>query len=148
MASNAETADAVRRLVEGQKFGVLATRTGESPYLSLVALAASPDLSRLFFATSRATSKYANLTSDGRVAVLVDDRTNRDADLAHASALTVLGDAHEVEGASRERGLAWFSAKHPSLREFARSPDTALFEVKVRKYILVHEFSRIETFEP
>lgn len=148
MCPDAEVRVAVQELLETRKFGVLATRTNEAPYLSLVAFASSPDLSRLYFATSRATSKYANLAADGRIAVLVDDRANSDADFERASALTIVGDAREVEGADRDLGLGLFLAKHPSMRDFALSPDTALFEARVRRYVLVREFARVEAFRP
>jgi hypothetical protein len=148
MSPEAPARAVVQRLLESQKFGVLATRTAEFPYLSLVAFAAAPDLGRLLFATARATSKYANLANDGRVAVLIDDRANSDTDLERASALTVVGDASELAGERLDRGLALFLGKHPSLQAFVSSPDTALFEVRVRKYILVREFACVETLEP
>jgi len=148
MKANAAIKAVVKELLETQKFGVLATRTGESPHLNLVALAAAPDMSRIFFATARATSKYANLRADGRAAVLVDNRSNRDADLEKAAALNVIGEAREVGDDERESLLGLFLGKHPSLTDFARSPETAFFEIKVGKFILVREFGRVDAFEP
>ena len=132
--------------LEGQKFGVLATRSGEAPYLSLVAFAAAPDISRVYFATARATSKFANLKADGRVTVLVDSRSNSESDLENAAALSIFGEAREVGEDAREGGLTLFLAKHPSLEKFARSPQTAFFEVRVQKYILVRRFGQVDIF--
>jgi hypothetical protein len=47
------------------------------PYASLMAFAATDDLKRLLFATERNTRKYANLVSNPRAALLVDNRSNQ-----------------------------------------------------------------------
>ena len=59
----------VRELFETQKLAVLSTQREGQPYTTLVAFAASSDLENLYFATTRATRKYANLSADSRVAM-------------------------------------------------------------------------------
>ena len=73
-------------LLNSQPLALLATQNQGQPYASLVAFAASDDLKALFFATTRSTRKYANLSSDSRVAMLVDNRSNQASDFRWAMA--------------------------------------------------------------
>ena len=64
----------LRKLLRTQSLAVLATQNQGQPYASLVAFASSDDLKSLYFATTRSTRKYANLSGDSRVAMLLDNR--------------------------------------------------------------------------
>ena len=74
----------LRALLEEQQLAVLATSEAGRPYTSLVAFAVTPDLDAILFATERATRKHANLTTEPRVALLVDNRAHRERDLYEA----------------------------------------------------------------
>lgn len=141
--SRAETLDVLENLFAGQKLAVLATHGAGQPYGSLVAFAAGPDLRTLLFATARATRKYANLTADPRVALLIDNRSNDDADFHEAVAATVIGSVTELAGDERARELDAFLARHPHLREFAGTPTCALLRVQVETYIVVSRFQQV-----
>jgi nitroimidazol reductase NimA-like FMN-containing flavoprotein (pyridoxamine 5'-phosphate oxidase superfamily) len=134
------------RLFASQSLAVLSTQGGGQPYGSLVAFAATEDLRSLLFATTRATRKYANLSSESRVAVVVDNRSNRDSDFHNAAAVTVLGTVEELEGRERESLLQLYLAKHPYLREFVMSPTCALFRVTVDRYYMVTRFQKVMEF--
>ena len=126
-----------------QRLAVLSTHDRGQPYASLVAFSASEDLTRLRFATNRATRKYANLQRDGRVALLVDNRSNATSDFREAMAVTATGRAREVgedEKGALQRG---YLAKHPYLEEFVSAPTCALFEVEVGTYYAVHRFQNV-----
>ncbi|MDB4433414.1 pyridoxamine 5'-phosphate oxidase family protein, partial [bacterium] len=84
------------KLFQEQRLAVLSTHDQGQPYSSLVAFSASDDLTHLHFATNRATRKYANLHRDGRVSLLVDNRSNSASDFREAMAVTVTGRAREV----------------------------------------------------
>ena len=75
-------------LLESQKLAVLSTHIAGQPYASLISFAATPNLKQLLFATTRSTRKFANLTSDARAAMLVDNRSNEAADIHAAMAAT------------------------------------------------------------
>lgn len=135
-------------LLAGQPLAVLSTHQAGQPYSNLIAFAADPNLEHIFFATTRATRKFANITADPRVALLIDNRSNQEADFAEAAALTVLGSAHEVHGSEKEEGLALFLAKHPYLQDFVSAPTCALLKVKVFKYILVSRFQEVREMTP
>lgn len=81
----------IRELLESQKLAVLATHGQGQPYTSLVAFASSTDLREIYFATSRSTRKYDNVTANPKVSLLVDNRSNDVSDFHLAMAATALG---------------------------------------------------------
>lgn len=133
----------IRTLLEEQLFGCLATAQEGAPYTSLVAFSASSDLSRIFVATERATRKYTNLVSNGRVSFLVSNAANTYEDVSSAAAVTVQGSILELEGAEREEHLQGYVSKHPQLKAFVESPSCALISIQVEKYFLVTSFQDV-----
>jgi len=133
----------LRDLFATQNLAVLATHSQQQPYASLVAFVATDDLQHIYFATPKTTRKFANLTADGRVAILINNSTNQSADFHQAIAVTVVGDAEEITGPARARQLTDYLAKHPYLEEFAKSPTCALVRVTARSYYLVRNFQQV-----
>jgi nitroimidazol reductase NimA-like FMN-containing flavoprotein (pyridoxamine 5'-phosphate oxidase superfamily) len=133
----------IKKLLLSQPLAVLATQSQGQPYASLVAFASSEDLKTLYFATTRSTRKYANLANDSRVAVLVDNRSNKTSDFRWAMATTATGKAKEVSLAKRKRVLELYLAKHPHLREFVQSPTCALCEIRVQTFFVVTRFQHV-----
>jgi nitroimidazol reductase NimA-like FMN-containing flavoprotein (pyridoxamine 5'-phosphate oxidase superfamily) len=136
-----------KRLLDSQRFAALATKSRDYPYLSLVAFAVTADLNSLVFCTPRKTSKFLNMTSNPQIALLIDNRTNRDSDLKNASALTVLGVAEECRGRTKKRLLDIFLSRHPKLRDFAASSDTALIRIRPKRFIFVTQFQEVKILE-
>jgi len=134
---------ALRELLRTQQLAVLATQGGGQPYGSLVAFVATDDLKHLLFATTRATRKYANLLTESRVAIVVDNRSNRDSDFHEALAVTVMGKAQEVKGSERDRLIELYLSKHPYLEEFVMAPTCALLRVTVDRYYMVSRFQNV-----
>ena len=130
-------------LFTSQKLAVLGTHQEGQPYGSLVAFAATSDLKNLVFATTRATRKFANLRSDPRVSMVLDNRSNRVADFRKAVAATALGRAKEARGKEREKLAEMYLAKHPHLKEFVGSPTCALVKMRVEVYYLVWRFQNV-----
>lgn len=134
----------VLKLTAERGLGVLCTvQPDGQPYTSLVAIAASEDLTQLAFATLRATRKFANLLSEPRVALLLDDRANEPSDLMNAFAATLQGRARELAGKERARWTTALIARHRALAEFLRSPDCAVVAVDVDRVLLVTRFQRV-----
>jgi heme iron utilization protein len=133
----------LRQLLESQPLAVLATQQGGQPYASLVAFSSSDDLKRLYFATSRSTRKYAGLSAEPRVALLVDNRSNKPSDFRLAMAATATGKAVEVLPAERDMVMSLHLAKHPHLKDFVNSPSCALCEVRVRTFFVVTRFQNV-----
>jgi heme iron utilization protein len=131
------------QLFVSQKLAVLSTQHQGQPYASLIAFAASDDLKELYFATPRATRKFAYLQANPRVALLIDSRSNQDADIHQAIATTAVGKAAEVPEEERDRVLKRYLGKHPHLEDFAQSPSTALVRVTVETYYVVSRFQEV-----
>jgi hypothetical protein len=130
-------------LLAGQPLAVLATHGDGGAHASLVAFAVTDDLSQLLLATPRATRKFSNLTSDPRVALLIDNRCNRQSDFREAAAATVFGSIEEVPPGDRSGLLAVYLARHAHLQEFVSSPDCAFLRVIVDKYSVVTRFQQV-----
>jgi nitroimidazol reductase NimA-like FMN-containing flavoprotein (pyridoxamine 5'-phosphate oxidase superfamily) len=148
MTDIAEAWTTIRALLESQRLAVLSTQDHIQPYSNLMAFAATPDLKYLLFATSRATRKYANLLNNAQVSILIDNRTNEAADFAEAAAVTVLGQAKEMQGTELKQLLSVYLDRHPYLRDFVTSPTCALFRVNVERYILVTRFQDVREIFP
>lgn len=135
-------------MLQSQRLAVLSTAgPGGAPYGNLVSFAVL-DSGRLLFATTRETRKYGNLKGDDRVALLVDNRQNEEADFHAALAATALGRAVELSGEERERGIVRYIGKYPYLEDFVRSPSCALFRVDVERYIVVTKFQNVIEVSP
>ncbi|MGW8161589.1 MAG: pyridoxamine 5'-phosphate oxidase family protein [Desulfobulbales bacterium] len=133
----------IKRLLAGQRLAVLSTSERGHPYASLIAFHAADDLHTVYFATTRATRKYANLMTEPRVAFLIDSRTNQQEDFHQAAAVTILGTSMEMEPAEKKRLSSPFLVKHPYLQEFVEAPTTAFFEVRAELYIYVSRFQEV-----
>ena len=133
----------IRNLFASQNLAVLATHNQDQPYASLVAFVATNDLKYLYFITPKTTRKFANLSINPQVAVLINSGTNQTADFHRAISVTAVGEAEEIIAADREPLLSLYLAKHPHLAEFAKSPTSALVRVTVRSYYLVKNFQKV-----
>ena len=136
----------VAGLLQKQLFGVLGTSRRGHAYTSLVAFAANDDADCIYFATTRATRKYHNLTEDEQVALLIDNRADQSMALYEAAAVTAYGTAKEVEANEQETAATIYLAKHPQLKSFIAAPTTALFKITVEDYHLVQRFQNVTEF--
>lgn len=127
-------------LFDSQRLASLSTQKGGQPYASLVAFYAADDLKHLFFVTPKTTRKFANLSADGRVALMINNSSNTDADFHEAISVTAVGTAHEVTGPEKDSTLLQYLAKHPYLADFARANTCALVGVSVASYFMVRKF--------
>lgn len=134
----------IRELLTTQRLAVLATQGQGQPYGSLVSFASTPDSRQILFATSRSTRKYGNLRADPRVALVIDNRSNRESDFHQAVAVTAIGRAEEAPDTERATLLELFLRKHPYLADFVTAPACALLRVRVDTYYLVSRFQQVE----
>ena len=130
-------------LLNSQPLGVLATQGDGQPYTNLVAFTFSQDLQSLFFATTQSTRKFANLSADPRVSMLVDNRTNNPSDFLWAKAVTVTGKAEKIDKEKEVEITEAYLGKHPYLRDFLVSPSCALIRIRVETYYLVRRFQEV-----
>lgn len=143
MQSKPEAYEILKTLLTTQSLAVVATVMRGRPYTSLVAFAASADLRRIAFCTTRATTKYRNLSEEPSVSVLIDSRTHCVEDFATGAAVTGIGKAAELPEAVAGETVERFLRKHPHLDAFVRSPSTAVCSVEVETYRLVTRFQHV-----
>ena len=140
-----ELKQAIKALFDTQRLAVLSTHDQEGPYGSLVAFAASDDLHDVLFATTRPTRKYRNLHADSRVALVIDSRSQDDADFHQAMAVTAIGTATELDNEEKDRLVHRYVSRHPHLKEFVTSPNCALFKITVNTFHIVRKFQQVMT---
>ena len=130
-------------LFRTQNLAALSTHHDGQPYASLVAFYAADDFQHIYFVTPKTTRKFANLTADNRVAVMVNSSSNQASDFHQAISVTAVGKAKEVAGADKKLILSQYLVKHPHLDDFVRSPTCALVRVTVDSYFLVKNFQNV-----
>lgn len=143
METNKQFRKRLGELFRSQNLAALSTHHAGQPYASLVAFYASDDLKHIYFVTAKTTRKFANLSADNRVAMMVNSSTNRVSDFHQAISVTAVGKAKEVVGADKEPILGQYLAKHPHLEDFVRSPTCALVRVSVDSYYMVKNFQNV-----
>ena len=143
MAHDQEIKDQIRELFITQKLAVLSTHHSGQPYASLVAFVGKRDLKKIFFVTSRTTRKFVNLSSDPRVAILINSSLNMESDFHKAVSVTALGTAKEINGSEKDEVLSLYLAKQPYLEAFATSPTCAVVGVTITTYVLVKNFQQV-----
>ena len=131
------------RLLETQKYAVLATDNHGQPYTSLMAFSVTEDLQSFILMTERGRLKYENLMANPRVAIMIDNRENLGSDLEETVAVTAQGLAEEIAGNASDEWRALCLARHPALQAFADSPGCALIRIKITSYIIVRCFQEV-----
>lgn len=143
MQSKPEAYEILKNLLTTQRLAVLATQMQGCPYTSLLAFVVSEDLRRIAFVTTRATTKYRNLSEEPNVSVLIDSRTHSVEDFATGAAVTAVGKAAELPEKVAGPTVMRFLGKHPHLEAFVMSPSTAVCSVEVSTYYLVTRFQHV-----
>jgi nitroimidazol reductase NimA-like FMN-containing flavoprotein (pyridoxamine 5'-phosphate oxidase superfamily) len=143
METNAQFRERLGTLFGSQNLAALSTHHDGQPYASLVAFYADEDFKHIYFVTPKTTRKYANLTADNRVAVMINSSTNQASDYHQAISVTAVGKAKDVGGADKKEILTQYLIKHPHLEDFVRSPTCALVRVAVESYYLVEHFQHV-----
>jgi len=137
--------DEIRGLLTDQQVGVLSTEYEGQPYASLVAYTATADLKSILFSTERSTRKYMNMSVNPKVAILVDNRTNKIKDIDKAMAVTAMGAVEEVGGEERKTLSEAYLSKHPEFADFLQS--AALMRLRVENYVVVKGLKRITVID-
>lgn len=139
----------IGRLVREWPYGVLCTQSQSQPYGSLVALAASDDLTTFVFSTPITTRKYRWLTQCDQVALVIDNRSGAPIEVMQVEAVTVTGRAHVVPpGPDFERWASQLIGRHPHLAAFVRAESSALIRVEVVRYFHVCRFQEVRQWIP
>ncbi len=133
----------IREILSSQRLAVLATERNGQPYSSLMAFAHSSDLSVIGVATGMATRKHINLLQESRVSLLIDTRTNSEADFHKAAAVTAIGKAELVQEKTNHQLCKIYLDKHPYLDAFLSTPSTSFFKISIQHYLIVNRFQNV-----
>lgn len=137
----------LRNFFQTQKLTVLATQEPGHPYLSLMAFAMTDDLSSLIVATKKETRKYFNMIKTPGVAFLIDNRSDERGLFQNTMAVTGIGRAMEIEEIEKESFITLFVEKHPELKTFVRSRESALFKIIIDNLIVINQFQEAEELD-
>ncbi len=139
----------IRRLVTNQPYGVLCTHGEDLAYGSLVAHAFSDDLRTAVFATPVATRKFRLLSEHDHVALVIDDRPEKQAKMMDVEAITATGKALKVAGGpDRDRYGRMLLVRHPQLKSFVASESSAIFRVEIIRFFHVSRFQEVQQWVP
>lgn len=148
-SEHSDLASRIGNLVREHPYGVLCTQSQSQPYGSLVALAATDDLTTFVFATPITTRKYRLLSECDHVALVIDSRSGAPDELMQVEAVTATGRAHVVpSGADFAHWAGVLLERHPHLTAFVRAESTALVRVEVVRYFHVCRFQEVRQWIP
>ena len=119
----------------------------QSPYCNLVAFTPSDDLQTIIFTTPRSTRKYANMMRNPNVSLLVDDRMRSGFGFTSGMVVTAVGAVAPVGLQDADTLKARHADRHAELNDFIYSPDCALVQVRIARYILVSSLHEAAVFE-
>ena len=139
--------ESLRNLFESQSLAVLATESEGQPHGCLVAFAFTDDLKYLLFATRRNTQKFRDVVKNPLVAMLIDNRSNGEADFEQAVAVTAKGSASELSADEMNLWADIYLNRHPYLGAFLKDGNVALLKVEVDEY-LIARFDSTEVIKP
>jgi nitroimidazol reductase NimA-like FMN-containing flavoprotein (pyridoxamine 5'-phosphate oxidase superfamily) len=133
----------MKSLVREHNTCVLATVSDGRPHCSLMAYATDDACGVLYMATSRATTKYRNLTSNPHVSLLIDTRADHPGKgPPDARALTISGEFHPIRDRENRASVeARLANVHPYLKDFMKNKDAEVFSVKVTSLLLLEGLS-------
>lgn len=135
----------IKRLLEIQRYGVLATQGEQYPYQSQIAFCAVQDGRDLIFAIREDTTKYRNIKRRSHVSFFVDNASNRIQDCGEAESVMVFGEALEMSSADAQTYRVVFVAKHPVLTDFIADPQCVFMRLRIHTYMFVHNFQDVVT---
>jgi nitroimidazol reductase NimA-like FMN-containing flavoprotein (pyridoxamine 5'-phosphate oxidase superfamily) len=141
-----EISVAVRETLDSQLFGVLATTGNEGVHTTIVAFATADDFRSILFATPAETRKLANLTSQDRVSLLVDDRKNDPDSIMQIHGVEARGRATVLSEEERQVYEPIYLAKHEILSRFLSG--SILVRIVVDAYDVVHRFQNVIALSP
>ena len=127
----------IQHVLDTSQFATLATQSDGQPHVSLMAFIPIDGIRYLIVATYRNTLKYRNLISDGRVAMLIDNRAESQSAGHRNLVLTAHGIASEVPNGDRKVVEQAYLARHSNLGAFLASPECVLLRVAVSAYEVV-----------
>jgi nitroimidazol reductase NimA-like FMN-containing flavoprotein (pyridoxamine 5'-phosphate oxidase superfamily) len=131
--------DRVKELLTDNSLCVLCTASDDLPYCSLMTYMLSADLKTVYMVTVRESRKYKNLMANKSVSLLVDNRQRlvfpSDETIASVTFKGVIKHLDPVESQVASIQLA---ERHAELKEILQSPDSVIFGIELKTFLLLN----------
>jgi nitroimidazol reductase NimA-like FMN-containing flavoprotein (pyridoxamine 5'-phosphate oxidase superfamily) len=129
----------MKRLLKENDMCVLATCSANVPHCSLMSYVTNDAGDVIYMVTRSDSRKYANLSGNPHVSLLVDTRVAaKPGGRSEIKALTVAGTYLPVtEAAERHRIFEQLVGYHPQLRELASHPKAEPLAIAVQSFLLL-----------
>jgi heme iron utilization protein len=137
----------IKRMLQSQLYGILATSYKNQPYMSLLAFIASKDMKSIYVATGKSTYKFQNVNENDKVAFFIDTRSNDNLDVSSAYALTVFGKAKVIETKQNKQIKKLYLSRHPQLDSFIHSQNVEFLQIKISSFSFVERFQNVYLLE-
>lgn len=147
MEISEETQKRLKSLFDSQLNAALATSKDGIPYCCLVSFFVTDDFRYLLFATKRARLKYEQMDANPSVALLIENTMNQPDDVTEAISVSVIGTADDMRGSERKDYADKLANRHPKLKRFVHSEDTAIMRVTIDKMYVVSNFEEVEVVD-
>jgi len=139
----------IRDLCIEQPFAVLSTQGDEQPYTNLISFAFNEELNRFVFATPAQTRKYTLICRNGKVSLLIDNRSQQPNSINLIRAATVTGKARVLQEPTEiDQWAALLIKRHSYLEKFIKSPTSGLILVEVIRFFYVRRFQEVYQWIP
>jgi general stress protein 26 len=137
----------IQRILDANRFAVLATQRGGQPHTSLVAFTPVDGIRQLVFATYRSTRKFESLLESHQVALFIGGQVSKPHEACGRTLLTAHGTASVVPPDEKAHMSHQHKMRHPDLDALLSSPESALITVDVTAYQLVNDIEDVHWFE-
>jgi nitroimidazol reductase NimA-like FMN-containing flavoprotein (pyridoxamine 5'-phosphate oxidase superfamily) len=129
----------MRNIVKANDLCVLATVSGGRPHCSLMSYISDEEAHEIYLISHKKTKKYANLTENPAVSLLIDTREEEKGQRRiYIKALTVSGEFQAIND-SVKKGLIRekFLMRHPHLIDFLNDPGAEIFSIRTKSFQLL-----------
>jgi nitroimidazol reductase NimA-like FMN-containing flavoprotein (pyridoxamine 5'-phosphate oxidase superfamily) len=133
----------IKKILQSQLYGILATSYRNQPYTSLLAFIASEDLNNIYVATSKNTHKFENVNENENVAFFIDTRSNDNFDVSNAYALTIFGKAEIIDKDKITQIKKLYVSRHPQLDSFIHSKNVEILQINISSFSFVERFKNV-----
>ena len=137
----------VNQIISNQLNAVLSTSSDNQSYSCLVSFVITEGFNDIVFATKRKRLKYRKMAANPHVSLLIDNRENKMTDLHQTTSITIVGSVEDVTTKDSVRLSRLLLEKHPNLRDFVESPDTAIMRLFPEQVFIVDDFESVKVWE-
>ncbi len=126
----------IREIIRENDLAVLATSHEDKPHCSLMAYIPDRECSRIYLLTLKDSRKFANISRNPYVSLLIDTRNSHGPREAFKS-LTISGTCAPADSLEQENLKQDMVKRHPQVKELADKPDCVLLVVNINSFLLL-----------